>query len=484
MKRLAIIAACAGVTTVLSSGCIHLDRPGKAQTESGVPVLQTYARLNAENAGTVRDNWVESFSDPVLNALVIESLKANYDLRAAAARHAQAVAFAKRAGANFWPNANLKAGGDAGGRSTGKSTGDVHLIGVVNWEVDIWGRIRYLTESAHADALAAEADYEFARQSIAAEVAETYYLAVANRLRLLNSQNLLKIQDEIDRIVQAKVREGQTTQLESNLSKADLAAFKADVEDRRAAYEEALRALEVLLGRYPSADVAGAPELPPVPGTVPAGLPAQLLERRPDIIAAEQNLASAFYFTKARRLELLPRIVLTGDGGYESTQLKNLFDHHSAFFSLGGNLIQPLFDAGARFANIEGAKAAQEEAVARYASTVLRAFEEVQNGLANEIYFRERAAQLAASASNMDNALPLADTRYKAGEINLLNFKQVQTQAYDTKDQAIAAHFAQIQQRIRLYRALGGSMVSDNARIAPIPTTLPTTVSTTRPTPN
>ena len=480
MKRLAIMAS-VGIVSALTGGCLHLDKAPAAKSESGVPVLQTWAQLSAENAGTVHDNWVESFNDPVLNALVLEALKANYDLQASAARYDQALAFARRAGAALYPNANLRAGGDAGGRSTGRSTGDVHIIGVVNWELDVWGRIRYLTESARADALAAEADYEFARQSIASNVAETYYLAVANRLRLDNSHRLITIQEEIDRIVQTKVREGQTTQLEANLSRADLAAFRADVQDRQSAYEEAVRALEVLLGRYPNAEILGAQALPELNGTIPAGLPSDLLERRPDIIAAEQSLASAFYVTKATRLSLLPRIALTGDGGWESTQLKNLLDKHSAFFSVGGNLIQPLFDAGLRFANIDAAKAAQRQAVANYGSTALRAFEEVQNGLANEAYFREKKIQLQQSASNMDAALPLADTRYKAGEITLLNFKQVQTQAYDTKDEAIAAHFTQIQQRIRLFRALGGSMVSNNAAKAASPTTMPATRPTTLP---
>jgi outer membrane protein TolC len=239
-----------------------------------------------------------------------------------------------------------------------------------------------------------------------------------------------------------------------------------------------LRALEVLLGRFPSAEVNGAQTLPPPPGVVPAGLPTDLLERRPDIIAAEHLVASAFYQTESARMNLLPRIALTADGGYASTQLEQLLDQHSAVFSVGGSLLQPLFDAGARFADIEAAKAVQRQALAQYAGAALRAFQEVQDGLANEVYFREKNVQLQLSAGSMDAAYPVADTRYLAGEITLLNLKQVQTQAYDTKDAAIAAQFGQIQQRIRLYQALGGSIIADSPApapniVVPPPTTRP-----------
>jgi NodT family efflux transporter outer membrane factor (OMF) lipoprotein len=477
MKQLALLAACVGVT-LASGGCLNLKQAPGARTTSEVPVLQTWAKLNAENGGTIRDNWVASFSDPALNALVSEAMENNRDLQASAARRDQAIALAKRAGADVWPTVNLRTGGSAGGRSTGQSTGDVHLGMVASWELDLWGRVRYLTEAAREGALAAEADLEFARQSIAASVAETYYLAVANRLRLANSEALLKSQEEIDRIVQTKFKEGQTGRLESELSKADLAGFRADVQSRQSSYEEALRALEVLLGRFPSAEVSGAQTLPPPPGTVPAGIPSDLLERRPDIIAAEHMVASAFYQTESARMNLLPRIALTADGGYASTQLEQLLDHHNAAFSVGGSLLQPLFDAGARFADIEAAKAVQRQALALYASTALRAFQEIQNGLANELYFRERSAQLQLSTASMDTAYGLADTRYKAGEVTLLNLKQVQTQAYDTKDAAITAQFGQIQQRIRLYQALGGSIIADSPApapntVVPPPTTQP-----------
>jgi NodT family efflux transporter outer membrane factor (OMF) lipoprotein len=486
LLRSAVLLAAAS-----AGGCIHLKDAPRAQTEAKVPFPPTWAKLNPENAGTVGDNWVTSFDDPVLDALVAEALANNRDLQVAAARRDEAAALARRAGANFWPTVDLSAAALAGAGNAGLigpfPQGGI-VQGLVNWELDVWGRIRYQTRAAEADAVSTEADLEFARQSIAAQVASTYYLAVSNRLRLRNSQDEVVVQQEIDRIQQVKTREGQSSRLESELSRADLHRFRSDEVNRQAALEEALRALEVLLGRYPAAEVetaaaAASPVLPPVPGAVPAGLPAELLERRPDIIAAEQLVYAAFFRTESAKTTLLPRIALTASGGYASKELNGLFNIHAGAISAGANLTQPLFDAGARFADIDAARAAQRQAVARYASIVLNAFREVQNGLANDIYFRELSAQLQLSSASLDVALPLAEQRYRSGEISLLNFKQVQTQAYDTKDAAIAARLSEIQQRIDLHRALGGSIEGRGGAVVPAvqPSTRPTTGPSTLP---
>lgn len=450
-------------------GCLNLKQAPDVRTTSKVPVLETWAKLTAENGGAVGDNWVASFQDPALDALVVEALANNQDILAAAARRDQAIALAKRSGSALWPTVDGSFGVLGG---AGNASNSAFLRGLANWELDLWGRIRYLTSAAEADVDLAQADLEFARQSIAAQVAETYYLTVANRLRLQNAQAQVAIQTEIDRIQQAKLKEGQAGRFESELSTSDLARFKADVEERQAAFEEALRALEVLLGRYPAAEVQAAAALPEVSGVVPAGLPAQLLERRPDIMAAKHALASAFYRTESARANLLPRIALTADGGYASENLSGLLNRHMTYFSGGAVLAQPLFDAGARFADIEALKAVQREALAQYVAVALDAFREVQNALSNEIYFRAQSDLLDRSAASIEIALPLARQRYDAGEISLLNFKQVQTQAYQTRDLAISAQLGQLQQRIELHRALGGSIIQSSDAV---PGTQPST---------
>jgi NodT family efflux transporter outer membrane factor (OMF) lipoprotein len=457
-------------------GCIHLKKAPDARNESQVPVLQTWAKLDQQNGGAVQDNWVSTFDDSVLDALIAEALEHNRDIQAAAARHDQAIALAKRAGADFWPSVNLLAGGSVGSNGRGQGSSNVNISAAASWELDLWGRVRYLTHAAVADAQAAEADLEFARQSIAAQTAETYYLAIANRLHLANSLSQSKIQEEIDRIQQAKLKEGQVGVFESQLSKSDLARFRADVQDRQSKYEEALRALEVLLGRFPAAEINAADRLPDLPGAVPAGLPSELLERRPDIISAERAVASAFFQTQSARMNLLPRIALTGNGGLASTNLYDLFEGRNAFFNVGGNLFQPLFDAGARFADIEALKALQRQTLATYAQSALNAFLDVQNGLANEAYFRERLAQARQASASMDVVLPIAQQQYNAGTLSLLNFKQVQTQAYDTKDDYIDAAFGQVQQRIRLHQALGGGINTGPRPATTRPATQPATM--------
>ena len=484
MKSSALIWSCVSLALV-SSGCINLKDAPSARKEAKVPVLQTWAQQAQADQGQVQDNWVQSFNDPVLDTLVREALKNNYDLQLAAARRDEAIAFARRVGADFWPTADAQ-----GGASWGAGTQrDSHALrGVVNWELDLWGRVRYLSRSAEANLRAAQADLEFARQSIAAQVAEAYYLAVANRLRLENSQAFLTMEEEIDRIEQAKLRQGQTDKFTSELSRSDLARFRADVQNYMAAQESSLRSLEVLLGRFPAAEVKGAAELPVIDAPIPAGIPASLLARRPDIRSAQEIVETAFYRTESVRTELLPRIALTAQGGWASDSLGSLLNENSLGSSMGANLTQPLFDAGARFANIDVAKAQQQQAIANYGTVALRAFREVQEGLANINYYGSQTYQLRLSDESVQTALPLAEKKYRSGDLTLLNLKQVQTQAYQTRDAFVVSEYALLQQRIQLHRALGGSIVAPPATqpatgpaAAPVSATKqPTAVATVR----
>ncbi len=469
MKRKVLIASC--VALLAGGGCINLKDAPSARKESKVPVLQTWAKQAQQDGGKVQDNWVQSFNDPTLDSLVREALNNNYDLQVAAGRRDQAIAIAKRVGADLWPSADAQ-----GGVSWGAGTQTDHhvLSGVVNWELDLWGRVRYLTKSAEANVRAAQADLEFARQSIAAQVAEAYYLAVANRLRLDNSRAFLTMQEEIDRIQQAKLRQGQADKFESELSKSDLARFRADVQNYMAAEEQTLRSLEVLLGRFPAAEVRGAADLPQIDTPIPAGIPANLLSRRPDIRSAQEAVTSAFFGTESVRAELLPRIALTAQGGWASDAFNGMLNQNNLGSSIGANLAQPLFDAGARFANIEAAKAVQMQAIAQYGTVALNAFREVQDGLANINYYREQAAQLRLSDVSAQVALPLAETKYRSGDLTLLNLKQVQTQTYQTRDAMIVSEYSVLQQRIQLHRALGGSIIA-------LPTTQPAAQPTTQP---
>lgn len=463
MKAKVLIGSCVAIS-LATSGCINLKDAPNARDESKVPVLDTWAKLAQQDKGMIQDNWVASFNDPALDGLVREALQNNPDIQFAAGRRDQAVAIAKRVGADLWPTVDGQ-----GGMSWGAGTqGDHHFLqGVASWEIDLWGRVRYLTRAAEADVRTTQSQLEFARQSIAAQVAETYYLAVSDHLRLLNAQYQLTLQTEIDRIEQTKLQQGQTDKFTSELSKSDLSRFKADVETYKASEESALRALEVLLGRFPSAEVRSAQALPEFNTPVPAGLPSTLLTRRPDVMAAQEQVASAFFRKESAKANLFPRLALTATGGWASNELDGLLSTGTLGSNAGASISQPLFDAGARFADIEAAKAVQKQTLAQYISTTLRAFQEVQDGLANLTYYGEQMRQLKSSNASMEVALPLAETKYRSGDISLLNLKQVQTQAYQTKDAFIFSQFALIQQRIQLHRALGGSIIT------PPPTTQP-----------
>ncbi len=464
--------SCLGLCLVLAAtatpGCLNLEKPHPAVTEAKVPLLKTWAKLTAEDGGMPKDNWIATFDDATLQALVIEALVNNRDVRVAAAFRDQSIALAQKAGAPLWPTLDLNAEGLKTFHNAGNnSTAMLLNLSCISWEVDVWGRVRYLTDAAEADVQVAQADLEFMRQSIASQVAQTYCQAIANKQHLANSQAMVVMQEEINRIHQAKLKEGQLGKMDWELSNSDLASFRADAQNRQSAYESSLRALEVLLGRYPSAEVTAAAAQPKFPQAIPAGLPSELLERRPDIIAAERTVAAAFFNTQSARANLLPKIALTADAGYASASLSHMVDSRNTVFRAGGSLAQPLFDGGQRLADIESAKAVQRQAIDQYAQTALAAFRDVQNGLANEAYYREQEVQFSKASASMEIALPLADKQYKAGTLSLLNFQQVQQQAYTAKDNYISAQFARVQQRIQLHQALGGAIPDAQPDVKP-----------------
>ena len=261
--------SCLGLCLVLAAtatpGCLNLEKPHPAVTEAKVPLLKTWAKLTAEDGGMPKDNWIATFDDATLQALVIEALVNNRDVRVAAAFRDQSIALAQKAGAPLWPTLDLNAEGLKTFHNAGNnSTAMLLNLSCISWEVDVWGRVRYLTDAAEADVQVAQADLEFMRQSIASQVAQTYCQAIANKQHLANSQAMVVMQEEINRIHQAKLKEGQLGKMDWELSNSDLASFRADAQNRQSAYESSLRALEVLLGRYPP---PRSPRRPPSPSS-------------------------------------------------------------------------------------------------------------------------------------------------------------------------------------------------------------------------
>lgn len=462
LLRLAFVA----LTPVWVAGCLNLKQPAQPGLGStSVPAQwQSQTDTNA-----VHDDWIASFGDEQLTRLVNEAMTNNPDLAATAARLDQALASANAAKASLWPqlsgslgaqNSTLLKRSDADKAAGIKANS--HSFGAsldLSWEVDVWGRLRYAKRSAAETAAASAADYAAARRSLAAQVAKAWFAAAEARLQKQLDDNFVSSYEETLRIVEARYKAGAVSEQDVANAKADLASSRRLAEAAATTLKEAVRSLEVLLGRYPAAELAVADDLQAVPPAIPAGLPSQLLERRADVIAAERRVAAAFNTTEEARAARLPQISLTSSLGSSSTQLKDLVDPKNMALNFAGNLFAPLFDAGLRKSQVEFAKAQQREAMANYRSTALNAFQEVENLLVSETSLAVQEEQLREAVTQYENTRRIAETRYQAGSISLIDVLTFQRQELQAKANLLTLRDARLAQRVNLHLALGGDFI-------------------------
>jgi NodT family efflux transporter outer membrane factor (OMF) lipoprotein len=330
----------------------------------------------------------------------------------------------------------------------------------VAWEADIWGEISSGQAAALADFQAARATFEGARLSLAGQVTKAWFLAtqVWRQLELTratrdNLQGVLDLTLERQRI-------GQASEQDVRLTRADVASVEDAVRNLEGAYEDAKRSLEVLLGRYPAAEIEVPLEFIEMPGPVPVGLPSELLQRRPDVIAADRRVAASFARVDSAQAAKLPSLTLTGSLGTASDDLGGALDPANAIWNVGANLLVPILDQGGRQLGVEITNAQQEAAVADYAATGLRAFSEVESTLMQESVLADREGFLEQSAADNREAYRLAEVQYDVGAIDQLSLLQIQTRVFNAESQLVSIQGARLTNRVDLHLALGGSFES------------------------
>ncbi len=341
----------------------------------------------------------------------------------------------------------------------GKSGGSGGLDGIwlnASLELDVWGRLRYGSAAAEAQSAAVAADYAYARQSLAALVAKGWFVAIEAGLQRAIAQDAVRAAEALLRVAQDRLRIGNGNEQAVAEARANVGTARDRLRQIELAREQALRALELLVGRYPAAEIAVASQLSPMPPPVPVGMPSQLLERRPDVIAAERRVAAAFDRIGEARAAQLPRISLTAGGSSVSSDLIVLKDSSNPIWSFGGNLIAPLYQGGALRAQVEIRTAEEKQAVADYARTGQRAFGEVENALAAEIALREREAILEATVRDSARALELVQIQYRVGSVDLRAVEQSQLALYSARMSLLRVQTERLAQRVNLHLALGG----------------------------
>ena len=447
-----------GLATTTVAGCVLNSPPDTAALkEMALPALQAPAEWTAAGAGggIVSDGWLAGFRDDQLTAAVAEAIAHNADLRVGATRVEQARLHAKLAGAKLYPSADLLARG--GGKLSGDGSGLQGGVLSVAWEVDLWGRVRYGRAASAAEAASAQADFLYARESIAALVAKSWFLATEAGLQIQAASESIRASEELVRLADDRARVGVGTQEEVFVARAGVGTYRDVLRQLELGREQAIRALELLLGRYPSAAAVTAPELPGYPGEVPTGLPSELLERRPDVIAAERRVAAAFNRIGEAKAARLPVISLTTSLSAISSELFVLQDHDNPVWSVGASLLAPLFRGGALRTQVEIRTAEQKQAVAEYAAVGLRAFGEVEGALSAEIAAREREQILAQTLSDNQQALNVVQTQFKVGSTDLRFVEQRQVAVTASRSALIQVQAEQRVQRVNLHLALGGS---------------------------
>ena len=438
------------------AGCA-LDAPPTTQqlTESELAHATPPPQFKAGGSpGAVQAGWLASLNDPRLLPLAEEALRYNADLRVAAARVEVAAAALKAAGGALSPEVNFA--GRSGGKATGSSGQLSGLLVSASWEIDVWGRVRYGRQAADAQFASAAADRRAAEQAIVAALAKAWFIAAESAQQRRLVSDILVDSETLVNLSGDRLRVGVGNDVDVTQARINLQGFRDTALQIEFALAQSRRALELLLGRYPAAEIELPVTLPTLPPTAPTGVPSELLERRPDIIAAERRFDAAFARVGEARAARLPKISLTAALSSLTSSTFVLKDSGDVTLGGGATLLFPIFNGGQLEAQVELRTAEQKQAGAAYAQTALKAFNEVETALASEASMVAREDVLRQGLKESTRALDLERVRYKVGSRDLRSVTQQQLETYSASISLLRVLTEQRVQRVQLHLALGG----------------------------
>jgi len=442
------------IFVVLSAGCaVH----GPLSVEPPVTVPASFKGESAPGAPVER--WWEAFGDKDLNRIMEEAFAGNPDLAAAYERFEQSRAVYRSAVAAGRPSLDLQ--GEWSREDTpsffGNNTGDSYILSAAaRYELDLWQKLKSRTRAAVLDMEALGEEVKTLYISLSAQIADLYYLAAEQRAQLRLAEQSVRAYADVLSLVEQRYRAGLTPAADVYRARQALAGAKA----RKVLFEVSLRvtehALAVAVGRYPEGGTAGGViELPETPQAFPAGLPSEVLSRRPDVRAALLRLKASDARVAAAIAERFPSFNLLGSYG-TSSLVFSTGDIVGNFWKLIIGLSQPLLDGGRRRAEVERSRAVFRENLALYRKAVLRAFQEVEDALVRNRTSEERIKQLQEQTEAAEAAFRLSRQRYVQGLSSYLQVLDAQTLLYETESQLLTARRQLISDRITLARAVGG----------------------------
>lgn len=415
--------------------------------------------------------WWKGFQDPVLDALMAEAARNSQDLALATARIAEARATLDQNRANFYPTVDLNASATRQRASENAASFNAETrpysttqqLGLsASYEIDFWGKYARADEAARARLLSQTANQGTVLTTLYANVAQTYFALRALDAQTTLAEQTLATRQENLRLQQRRFDGGVIGELDLRQAESEAAGIEATLQATRQGRGNVESALVLLLGRQPAGILQPVLTRGLEVGAlydrqaIPADLPSDVLSRRPDVFSAEQSLAAANADIGQARAAYFPQVSLTAGLGQQSKDLSSLFDPASLFWSLMGNLMQPVFRAGAIGAVVAAANAREQQALAQYTQTVQNAFRDVHDALNNVAAGREIAATTSRRIEALRNTLRLSDLRYKNGYSSYLEVLNAQRDLAQAESALIDTQRSQLNAVVSLYRALGG----------------------------
>ena len=411
-----------------------------------------------------KGKWWQVFNDPVLNELVEQVSVSNQTLRAAEARYTQARVAVRSARSGLFPTVGASGGASRSRRGEAGASSNYDIGLDARWEIDLWGRVRRLVEASRAGEEASAADLESVRLSLQSEVAINYFqLRVTDVQQDLLEDTIKGFQTSFN-VTQNRYKAGVAARVDVVQAESQLKSTRAQAVDLRATRATLEHAIAVLIGKPPAALSIAPTKLQVSIPDIPPGLPSTLLERRPDVAAAERRMVAANARIGVAQAAYFPSLSLTGSAGFASDVLSNLISAPNRVWSLGAGLAGTLLDFGARSANVDSARASHDEAVANYRQAVLEAFQEVEDNLATVRWLAEEGDLQQDAARLARESVVLTVNQYKAGTVSFLNVVQVQATQLNEERQTVQLLGRRLASTVRLIRALGGSWQDGTAR--------------------
>ena len=451
MRRLAI-ALVAGTLAACMVG------PDYRRPTISAPTAFRYEIAGARDTANVA--WWTQFGDPVLDALIDEALANNIDVKIAAANVEQAAAVLRQARSALYPQAN--AGASAGGKRESEQVGSVYSSDVLagaSWEIDLWGRVRRLSEAARAQVLASEEARLGVVLSLVASVANTYLQLRALDEQLLIATRTKQAYAESVKLFELQFEYGVQSRMTVEQARTQYETAAAAIPSIESQIAQAENALSILLGRDPGPIPRGQSINALTMPEVPAGIPSEVLERRPDILQAEQALVAANAQIGAAKALYFPTISLTGALGVVSTDLDSLFKGATGAWSYQGSIVGPIFTAGAISGQVRQAEAARQAAELGSAATIQRAFADVEDALVARAKLVEQLAAQGRLVGASQKYSELARLQFEGGVAPYMTVLQAEQQLFPAELNEAQLRASLLAATVAIYKAMGGGWV-------------------------